>query len=109
MGDRPIDGETWILDGDEVKAADGSWRFNMGGMPEDEKRWIACAPEALRMLEAREWADTSDGEYGARCLECGESEPWSRSDLSGGPVWSGGGVHKHDCRWLALMKKAGIR
>ncbi len=49
-------------------------------------RLVSCAPEMARLLlEAESWPD---------CRFCSSYE---------------GGIHKSDCRWLALMKKAGLR
>jgi hypothetical protein len=64
-------------------------------------RVAACAPEALRLLL---WLEMSGTAYGntACCPECGGGEPYTADT----PPHC---THATDCRWIALMKKAGLR
>ncbi len=55
-------------------------------------RIMSCAPEALRLLAAREWGHPRTDD--STC-------PWCRGELNEG--------HAEDCPWLALMVKAGVR
>lgn len=55
-------------------------------------RIAACAPEALRMLLDNEWA--GGGEPSGYCLDCGAPQS---------------AQHSEHCRWMALMRKAGLR
>ncbi len=57
-------------------------------------RVIACAPEAMRLLLEAEWEGMVASAHQAAC-------PWCEYlDTEG---------HGPNCRWLALMKKAGLR
>lgn len=55
-------------------------------------RIAACAPEALRMLLDNEWA--GGGQPSGYCLDCGAPQS---------------AQHSEHCRWMALMRKAGLR
>ena len=79
-------------------------------------RIAACAPEALRLLLEAEWAG---GEPVAQ-YEHGVSDvcPWCQQlavvrnpkhVYRGDEPWETEGSHAPDCRWLALMVKAGLR
>ncbi len=66
-------------------------------------RIASVAPEALRFLLEAEWSGAfTQGDSG--CIYCGADAPVETSDAG---IW--GGVHATDCRWLALMVKAGLR
>lgn len=66
---------------------------------EERARISACAPEALRLLLEAEWK----GEVMEK-----EACPWCLAWRDRIEEKSYGG-HSTDCRWLALMKKAGLR
>lgn len=64
----------------------------------ERARLAACAPEAMRLLLEAEWkGGAEEGCY----LFC----PWCLTTSAHGSSDD----HAADCRWLALMRKAGVR
>lgn len=82
----------------------GDYNFAHGGTP--RARIAACAPEALSLLVEAEWVPRYPDNSG--CAFCSGYEPIEgnhcAAEYSGGPLG-----HEGDCRWLALMKRAGLR
>lgn len=110
--------ETWHLasDGeveDQIVANESGWVarfFRWVTEPAEvvcaRARLAACAPEMARLLLEAEFAQHPYGEpENGYCPWCeGRSEPGAH-----GMTYGMAGVHRDDCPWLALMKKAGIR
>ena len=100
--------ETWYADDDsfvgdvvryarDVRVSEVPVQVLVPAHTDDEARLkiAACAPEALRMLLGFEWLPDRDMvATSMRCPRCGACQ---------------GSDHAHDCPWLALMVKAGLR
>lgn len=102
----PTDDATlWVVIPDDGEALIASFD------PEDTRRarLAASAPEAVRLLLEAEEADNSDGEYTPRCPWCANKTYGAPDGKSGIPTDFHPGKHADDCKWLALMKKAGVR
>ena len=80
------EGSAASIDGHECA---GVTNGSSEGHAKARARLASCAPEAIRMLLEEEW------DYVGRCPWCKEC-----SCCDG---------HADDCKWLALMKKAGVR
>ncbi len=78
---------------------------------EARARLAACAPEMARLLLEAEFADTNDDSYEwHHCPFCyGKRGVDKDGNQTEGLVGGAYHPHKPDCRWLALMKKAGLR
>lgn len=91
MSDRPVWEEVWCLPGEML---DARLRVEIAFPAPDSEgraRLAACAPEAIRLLLEAEWPNWT-------CFWCGAQ--WKEDTRE---------AHKPDCRWLALMRKAGVR
>ncbi len=82
------------LDGAELEAAFDRVEGSTYGTDEDAalRRLSHCAPEALRLLLEAEWGGSEAESSRGYCLHCEHAIR-----------------HAPDCRWLALMVKAGLR
>lgn len=94
---RIVAKETWEADGSFVIDMHVDEHGHDAGMVADMGTQVAatiaaCAPEALRMLLDNEWA--GGGEPSGYCLDCGAPQS---------------AQHSEHCRWLSLMRKAGLR
>lgn len=130
MGERKVWEEDWMLDPEaelpnahrytghpakilfKPKNRGGGQFLGSFSGPQDEHsvdidraRLAACAPEMARMLVELEWS--GGYEYGqdsgvdACCPSCMADAPSPALGISG--------VHKLDCRLIALLRKAGVR
>lgn len=143
VSDEIVFDEIWDFDGTDVYVVadpiqEGARKHNIArlseienGSPEsmDARGHLArTAPEMYRMLLAREWVDSSFGEYAAICSSCKNNEPYGymdyrqsvagRTDALGWcdlgrdvqAAWEARAKardgHAKDCAWKALMRKA---
>ncbi len=112
---KPWEGETWEATGDhrvlfgkgaagrvqgEAYAVDVFQRQIDPQAMDQRVKLMACAPEAIRLLLEAEWHDSYEERV---CMFDGCYPPYDD------PPQPGRGGHKPDCRWLAVMRKAGVR
>lgn len=96
--------EIWVADRakDKPRIPDApDYDVNICFDDEARERLAACAPEAIRLLLEAELGGTEHGNT-ACCPWCRGGEPYKGKKYEQAS-------HKPDCRWQALMKKAGVR
>lgn len=110
-----------------TKGIDDTWEYVSGGWPYDVYRkgtnqkiadvWgdacedthqvadmIAAAPEMARLLLELEWIsqETDEGALQPQCMICEVRHEWDWRSQS----WTN--THAPDCRWAAVLRKAGV-
>jgi hypothetical protein len=100
----PIWDEEWRLDGNDVYLGAVGPTLQAGygdGLDRDRARLAAAAPAMARLLLSLEWPEPSHDSQPVVCHFCRREHP----DVDE----PGPDAHAPDCRWLAVMRAAGVR
>ena len=110
--------ETWVANRNMVDLGEPGCGPNLGSFNSDldetdpmcdrnRANLAAAAPEMARLLLELEWGGSA-WDYGGSKETCLTCSAMAGSKFSDGATMREPDQHETDCRWLALMKKAGV-